>query len=144
MCEAVLKDIYTPFCGDWYAFHTHLASRNNGLPLGLLLIALPWLGGFSTGGPEMWIPIVAGVGMLGLSAFTAYEAGVVKAIPMSGHLTVDALTGGFLAASPWLFGFAELVYLPHVILGLGAIGGALTTQLRPGHRLARTPMKPTD
>jgi hypothetical protein len=29
-------------------------------PLGVLLIALPWLGGFATGGAAMWIPIAAG------------------------------------------------------------------------------------
>jgi hypothetical protein len=107
-------------------------------PLGLLLIALPWLGGFATGGAAMWVPIAAGVGMIGLSAFTAYEAGLVRAIPMSAHLTVDALTGALLAASPWLFGFADEVSMPHLLLGLGEIGSALTTHTSPGHRLSRT------
>jgi hypothetical protein len=57
---------------------------------------------------------------------------------MSAHLTVDVLTGALLAASPWLFGFADEVRLPHLLLGVGEIGSALTTQTRPGHRLART------
>jgi hypothetical protein len=107
-------------------------------PLSILLIALPWLGGFATGGPEMWVPIGAGVAMLGLSAFTAYEAGLVRAIPMATHLTVDAIMGVLLAASPWLLGFYDVVYLPHLILGLGELGAALTTETKPGHRLART------
>lgn len=107
-------------------------------PLSVLLIVLPWLGGFATGGPEMWVPIGAGVAMLGLSAFTAYEVGLVRAIPVSTHLVVDAVMGIFLAASPWLFRFAEIVFLPHLILGLGELGAALTTETKPSHRLART------
>jgi hypothetical protein len=106
-------------------------------PMGLLLIALPWLGGFATGGPAMWIPIVAGAAMLGLSAITAYEAGLMKIVPMSGHLAVDVVLGLFMAASPWLFGFAEAVWLPFVLLGLGEFGAAMTTQVQPGHHIAR-------
>jgi hypothetical protein len=104
-------------------------------PLGALLIALPWLGGFANGGPEMWLPIAAGVGMLGLSAMTAYEAGLIRTIPMSAHLTVDAIVGALLAASPWLFGFADVVWLPHLVLGLGEAGAALMTETQPRHRL---------
>jgi hypothetical protein len=107
-------------------------------PLGLLLIALPWLGGFADNGAAMWTPIVAGVAMVGLSAFTAYEAGLVRTIPMSAHLIVDGALGLLLAASPWLFGFADVVYLPHLILGLGEIGAAGVTQTKPGRRLAHT------
>jgi hypothetical protein len=76
--------------------------------------------------------------MLGMSAFTAYEAGIVRSIPMSGHLAADAVLGIIMAASPWLFGFADVVYLPHLILGLGELGAAVMTQTTPGHRLART------
>jgi hypothetical protein len=107
-------------------------------PLGLLLIALPWLGGFANGGPAMWVPIVAGAGMLGLSAITVYEAGLMRIVPMSAHLTADAVLGLLLAASPWLFGFAGVVWLPFVILGLGEFGAALTTQVTPGRRLVHT------
>ena len=107
-------------------------------PLSILLIAMPWLFGFATGGAAMWVPIIAGVAMLGLSAFTAYEAGLVRTVPMSVHLIMDAVMGLVLAASPWIFGFADVVYLPHLILGLGEVGAALMTQTTPGHRLART------
>jgi hypothetical protein len=107
-------------------------------PAGLLLIVLPWLGGFATGGPAMWIPIIAGVLMLGASAMTNYEAGLVKTVPMSAHLTLDGILGAFLAASPWLFGFANVVWLPHLVLGLAEIGAALMTQTKPGHGYART------
>jgi type IV secretory pathway VirB2 component (pilin) len=107
-------------------------------PLSILLIALPWLGGFATGGIAQWVPIVAGVAMLGLSATTAYEAGLVRSIPMTAHLATDAVLGILLAASPWLFGFADLVWMPFVVLGIGEFGAAMTTETRPGHRLSRT------
>jgi hypothetical protein len=107
-------------------------------PLGLLLMALPWLGGFADNGAAMWTPVIAGVAMVGLSAFTAYEAGLVRTIPMSAHLIADGALGLLLAASPWLFGFADVVYLPHLILGLGEIGAAAMTQTKPGRRLAHT------
>jgi hypothetical protein len=57
---------------------------------------------------------------------------------MTVHLGLDAGSGVILAASPWIFGFAALVYLPHlilglfeIILGLFEIGAALTTRTVP-------------
>ncbi len=100
--------------------------------MGLLLIAAPWLLGFAEGGAETWVPVVLGVAMLGLSLMTNYEMGVIKALPMSLHLTIDLLSGLLLAASPWLFGFADRVYLPHLILGIAEVGASLVTQKTPG------------
>jgi hypothetical protein len=105
-------------------------------PLAILLIALPWLGGFADGGPAQWLPVGAGVVMLVMSAMTAYEMGLVRVIPLPVHLGADALLGTLLAASPWLFNFSEVVWLPHLLLGLGEVGASLMTQTRPGHRLA--------
>ena len=107
-------------------------------PLGMLLIALPWLGGFATGGAPMWIPVIAGAAMLILSAMTAYEAGLVRLIPMGGHLAADAVMGLFLAASPWLFDFADVVWMPFAILGLGEFGASMTTQVTPHGNVRRT------
>jgi hypothetical protein len=76
--------------------------------------------------------------MLGLSATTAYEAGLIRAVPMSAHLAVDAVMGLLLVGSPWLFGFADSVWLPFVVLGLGEVGASLTTEIRPSHRLSKT------
>ena len=107
-------------------------------PISILLMVLPWVGGFANGGLAQWIPVGAGVAMLGLSAMTAYEAGLIRTIPMTAHLAVDAVMGILLAASPWLFGFANVVSIPFVILGLGEFGAAIMTQTKPAHRLART------
>lgn len=99
--------------------------------VGLLLIAAPWLFNFDRGGAETWVPVVLGAGALVYSLFTDYELGVVKRLPMGAHLTLDLLSGILLAASPWLFGFSEFVYLPHLVLGVLEVGAALMTKTTP-------------
>ena len=101
--------------------------------MALLLIGTPWIFGFVDIGthPESVIPILLGTGIAAYSLFTDYEWGAVRGIPMTVHLWLDALGGAFLAASPWLFGFAEEVYLPHLILGIAEIGTAIITKPVP-------------
>lgn len=99
--------------------------------VGALLIAAPWLLGFATGGPEQWVPVGLGIAIIGMSLLTDYEAGAIRAIPLPLHLGVDVLGGIFLAMSPWLFGFADLVYLPHLIVGIMEIAVATLTPSRP-------------
>src|SRR3954463_11496548 len=77
--------------------------------VGLLLIVAPWLLGFSHHGIATWLPVILGAGAIGYSLFTCYELGLVKAIPMPAHLTLDAMSGLLLAASPWIFGFSHFV-----------------------------------
>ncbi len=78
--------------------------------LGALLIALPWLLGFAYGSPETYVPVALGSIDLLVTFFTDHEYGIVRRIPMSGHLAVDAL-----AVSPWVLGFVETVWLPHLV-----------------------------
>lgn len=99
--------------------------------MGLLLIVAPFLFGFATGGAAQWVPIILGVVMLASAIMTKYELGLMPLIPMPFHLTMDLLSGILLLVSPWLFGFADTVYLPHVVLGLLEIGASLTTEKQP-------------
>lgn len=98
---------------------------------GLLLIVAPWLFGFADGGAETWIPVILGIGAIGYSLFTDYEMGVVRTLPMATHLMLDIASGIVLAVSPWIFGFADDVWVPHVILGLLEIGAGLMTRTTP-------------
>jgi uncharacterized membrane protein HdeD (DUF308 family) len=73
---------------------------------------------------------VLGIGLIAYSLFTNYELGVWKVAPMAVHNVIDVVAGALLAASPWLFGFADEsanVWLPHVIVGAAAIFLGLTT-----------------
>jgi hypothetical protein len=98
--------------------------------MGVVLIIAPWLLDFDSDA-AIWVPVILGAGAIVYSLLTDYELGVVRRIPMSTHLILDMLSGTILAASPWLFGFADEVWVPHVILGLLEIGAGLMTQLVP-------------
>lgn len=99
--------------------------------VGVLLIASPWLFGFAENEVARWIPIILGAGAIIYSLLTRYELGVADVIPMPVHLGLDAMSGLLLAASPWIFGFADVVWVPHLLFGLLEIGVALTTETAP-------------
>ena len=98
---------------------------------GALLIVVPllWLGAETEATAAIWVPVVIGALMLLQSLITDYEISFANILPVPAHLGVDGLAGLVLAASPWLFGFHEVVWIPHVIIGVLEIGGALTTRL---------------
>lgn len=81
--------------------------------------------------------IVMGAGVIVYSLVTDYELGLLKILAMKTHLGIDLLGGAFLIASPWLFGFADDIYLPFVIIGIAEIGVSLLTEKKanyPGRR----------
>lgn len=99
--------------------------------VGLVLIAAPWLFGFADGGAETWVPVILGAGTILYSLFTDYEAGVSRTLSMPAHLGLDLAAGALLALSPWLFGFADEVYWPHLLVGLFEIVASLMTRTVP-------------
>lgn len=99
--------------------------------VGLLMIAAPWLFNFTRGGAETWVLVIAGVIVLIQAAFTDYEVGVIRKIPMQSHLLMDFGIGVIVALSPWLFGFADYIYTPHLIFGVFSILASLTTHRIP-------------
>jgi hypothetical protein len=99
--------------------------------LGILLIAAPYILGFARGGPETFVPVALGITGLIVTFFTNHEYGIVRKIPMIGHLWVDGFAGILLASSPWIFGFADTVWIPHVILGLTEFAASLVTKTMP-------------
>lgn len=86
--------------------------------VGVLLILSPRLFGFQTGGIEERLPVFLGVAALVYSLITRYELGLFKVLPFRTHLTLDFLSGVLLASSPWIFGFADRVWMPHLTFGL--------------------------
>jgi hypothetical protein len=98
---------------------------------GILLIAAPYLFGFANGGAAQWVAMILGIAILLMSLLTDYELSLSRLIPLPAHLAVDAAGGLLLLASPWLFGFADQVMWPHVIIGIMEIGVALMTKTTP-------------
>jgi len=105
---------------------------------GILLLASPWVLGFADVTSAKWLAIVFGVGAILYSLVTVYEVALVRILPMPLHLILDGVGGALLAASPFLFGFADRVYLPHLCFGLFSVAASLTTRTDPvqpfGHR----------
>lgn len=95
---------------------------------GSLLIIAPYLLGFATGGVTQWLPQIIGVAIIGMSLMTRYELSMAKVVPLNVHLGIDIATGILLAASPWLFGFADLIWWPHLLVGLMEIVVAMMTK----------------
>jgi general stress protein CsbA len=99
--------------------------------MGALLIIAPYILGFADGTAAQWIPQILGAALIGASLLTDYELGVVRMIPMPVHLLLDVAAGVLLAVSPWLFGFADRVFWPHLVVGVLEIGAGLMTRTRP-------------
>lgn len=99
--------------------------------MSLFIMASPWIFGFADGGAAQWVPVIVGATGLVYSICTNYEFGVVKSLSMRTHLNLDMVSGALLAVSPWLFGFSEFVYLPHLILGILEVGAAMVTDPVP-------------
>jgi len=105
----------------------------------VLLFPLPWILGFNEVAAATWVIIFVALMILTLSLFTNYEGGMMGAVPMRVHLLVDVVTGLALACSPWIFGFADQVYLPHVAFGLFETFAAVLTS---PHSKAALPENP--
>ena len=101
--------------------------------VGALLIAAPWLLGFTRGGAETWVMVGAGAAALLYSLFTDYELGLVRRLQMPLHLWLDGASGVLLAVSPWLFAFDEIVWIPHVVAGVFEILAAFFSHTIPGY-----------
>src|SRR5687768_18344131 len=94
----------------------------------LALIVLPFAAGYRLDSAEALVPIILGVGTIGVSLFTDYEWSISRVIPMPAHLGIDMGSGAALAVSPWLLGFADRAWIPHLVVGLFEIGTALATR----------------
>jgi hypothetical protein len=111
-----------------------ISTRTHGVIdylMGALLIVAPYILGFADGTAAQWIPQIIGVALIGAALMTDYEYGAIRMIPMPVHLFLDVAAGALLAISPWLFGFADRVFWPHLILGLLEVGAGLMTRTTP-------------
>jgi len=99
--------------------------------VGLILITSPWIFSFADGSAAQWVPMILGVAALVYSLITDYELGAAKLISFKMHLMLDKSSGVLLAVSPWLFGFSDPIYAPHLVFGLLEIVVAMTTTTAP-------------
>lgn len=101
-----------------------------GLIVGVALLLAPMLFGFSDNETASMVPIFVGIFIIVSELITTSSMSPLKLVPMRAHLMLDYLTGIFLAASPWLFGFSDAPaneWVPHLIVGILIVGYALVT-----------------
>ena len=111
-----------------------ISTRTHGVldyVVGALLIVVPYILGFADGTAAQWVPQVLGLVAIGGALMTDYELGVMRVIPMPVHLGIDVASGVLLAVSPWLFGFSDRVFWPHLVVGIMEIGAGLMTRTVP-------------
>ena len=73
----------------------------------LLIIASPWIFGFSNASDAKTLAIIIGVAMLLAGMMTRWRMSLVKLIPLRTHFMMDLLIGALLIASPFIFGFSD-------------------------------------
>ncbi|GGF22532.1 SPW repeat protein [Flavobacterium limi] len=105
--------------------------------IGLLLLFVPSLFGLEAHSVQSLIFYIFGIFTIFLSLQTDYEAGIYKLLPMEAHIFIEILSGIFFALSPWIFGFAGKVFLPHLLGGSIVVFLALATKTHNStlHRL---------
>jgi hypothetical protein len=105
--------------------------------IGLILISLPFVLGFATGGIAMYLSITLGALQIIVSALTDYEWGLLPFFPMPAHLGFDFAVGVLLVASPLAMDFPQRAWGPLLMLGLLEVFLAVTSETIPSHsRLA--------
>ena len=94
-------------------------------------LAFPRLLGLHDAPGAALVPRIDGLAGAAYSLLTDYELGAIKVLPMRTHLALDAAKGIFMAASPWLFGFAQngtRYWLPHVSMGAADVVVAIVSK----------------
>ncbi|WP_245243326.1 hypothetical protein [Pararhodobacter sp. SW119] len=99
--------------------------------VGALLIVAPYLFGFATGGIEQWLPQILGAATIIMSLLTAYELSIAKLIPLPTQFVVDGASGALLVVSHCLFGFAGIIWWPHLLVGVMEIVVAVISKRHP-------------
>lgn len=94
---------------------------------GVILILSPWMFMFNKDIYNAGTPVITGIFVIGYSLFTNYNYSLAKIIPLRFNLFLDVCCGFILATSPWIFHFEDIVYIPHVFLGIIQILLAVNT-----------------
>ncbi|WP_125721285.1 SPW repeat domain-containing protein [Flavobacterium ustbae] len=85
--------------------------------LALLLFFMPTLLHLEANTVQSIIFYLFGIFIIFLSLQTDYKAGVYKLLPMEVHIYTKLVCGLFFAFSPWIFNFANKIFLPYLFFG---------------------------
>jgi hypothetical protein len=111
----------------------------------VLFAFTPVLSGTAAGGPQTWVPLGLGALMAGVTFVARDRIGPARSVCGSTRQNVELAGSTLLVLSPWLFGFAEVTWRPHLLVGQVGIGvSILTRKLEefPVSRLLTSPWPP--
>ena len=99
----------------------------------IVVIAAPWIFGFSDVHSATAISIIVGVVMLLSGAMTKWRLALVRLIPLRAHFVTDLVLGAFLILAPFIFGFSHNGAATRFTIIVGALEllTALTTRWDP-------------
>jgi len=75
--------------------------------MAVVIIAAPWIFGFSDTDSATVICVLVGLVMLLVGSMTDWRLSLVRLIPLRMHLTADLTLAAVLILSPLIFGFAD-------------------------------------
>jgi hypothetical protein len=98
--------------------------------VGLLLIAAPWIFGFSDAGDATTVSIVLGALVLVTGLTTRWRMGIVKLLSLRTHRMMDALVALVAIVSPFVLGFSDNGAATRflIIMGVLELGATLMTR----------------
>jgi hypothetical protein len=101
--------------------------------MALVIIAAPWLFGFSSVDDAKVVCIAVGLIMLVAGAMTDWRLAIARVIPLRAHMTTDLLLGAVLILAPFVFGFSDSGGATRftVLVGVLEILTALATRWDP-------------
>jgi hypothetical protein len=101
--------------------------------IALVIIAAPWIFGFSDAGDAKAVCIAVGVVMLIAGSMTDWRFSIARVIPRRTHRATDLLLGAVLILSPFVLGFSDEGGATRftVIAGVLEILTALSTRWDP-------------
>ena len=112
--------------------------------MALLIIASPWIFGFSDVSDAKTVAIVAGIAMLLVGQMTRWRYSMAKVLSLRTHMMADLGLGAVLILSPFIFGFDEsggaTRYM--VIVGILEIMTALATRWDPEQEVGHDAHRP--
>lgn len=78
-------------------------------PVAAALIGLPFVLGLGTSNPlALWLSVGTGIAALLLTILTDHKTGIIRVLPYSFHLAVDALVGVVFVIAPFVLGFSGI------------------------------------
>ena len=106
----------------------------------IVIIASPWIFGYSESSDAKTLAIVVGIIMLVSGMTTRWRWSLAKLVPLRAHFATDVLLGIFLIAAPFIFGFGDEGGAARffVIAGILELGTALATNWDEREEVAAT------